>query len=492
LPAPFDYATDEVEASLDYTARRTYVSLGWFLSDFSNDQLGLAWETPFTTFPGAETPALAKAPESRFQQVFLRGGYAFDLFNTTIGASLAVGEITQDSAFLPYTTNATLAADPLPLGNLDGGVDVTNYALTASFRPLPRARVRLSYRYDERDNTTDRVAWNRVIVDAFASGTSELNTPYSFDRTVLNARASYDLFPDLTLEGGVERREIERDFREVAGQTEDTGWLGARWQPLDLLSLDVRGGTQKRDIDRYDETVAVDLGQNPLLRKYELAYRYREFAEFTVSITPAELPVALTLDGQWADDSYTESRLGMISGEELELAADLTWSVSETVSTWLNLGYDTIESLQRGSESFGAPDWAADWEDTFTSVGAGVRVRGIAGKADLRIDLRNSDSASAIEMESLVTGGDEFPDFETQLSQLRVGMDYAWSEQLILELGLTWQQFESDDWMLKDVGPAAIPNVLSLGAMPYDEEQLLLGIGFRYAFATPGKSETGD
>ncbi len=292
LPAPFDYTTDEVEASLDYAARRTYVSLGWFLSDFSNDNWGSPGKRRSRPSPARRHRRSHMAPESRFQQVFLRGGYAFDLFNTTLGASLAVGEITQDSAFLPYTTNATLAADPLPLGNLDGSVDVTNYALTASFRPLPRARVRLSYRYDERDNTTDRVAWNRVIVDSFVSGTSELNTPYSFDRTVLNARASYDLFSELTLEGGVERREIERDFREVAEQTEDSGWLGARWQPLDLLALDVRGGTQKRDIDRYDETVAVDLGQNPLLRKYDLAYRYREFAKFTVSVTPADVPVA--------------------------------------------------------------------------------------------------------------------------------------------------------------------------------------------------------
>ncbi len=182
----------------------------------------------------------------------------------------------------------------------------------------------------------------------------------------------------------------------------------------------------------------------------------------------------------------------MISGQELELAADLTWTASETVSTWLNLGYDTIESLQRGSESFGAADWSAEWEDTFTSVGAGVRIRGIAEKADLRIDLRKSESASEVGMNALATGVDEFPDFATDLSQLRIGVDYAWSEQLMLEFGLTWQQFESEDWMLQDVGPAAIANVLSLGAMPYDEEQLLIGFGFRYAFATPSEVGTGE
>lgn len=492
LPAPFDYATDEVEASLDYAARRAYVSVGWYLSDFSNDNLGLTWETPFTAFPGAETPALAQAPENRFQQVSVRGGYAFDRFDTTLGASLAVGEITQDSAFLAYTTNTMLSADPLPQSSLDGSVDVTNYALTASLRPLPRARVRLSYRYDERDNSTNRFAWNRVIVDSFASGASELNTPYSFERTVLNARANYKLSPELTLEGGVERRELERDFREVAEQTEDTGWLGLRWQPLDLLALDLRGGTQKRDIDRYDETIAVALDQNPLLRKYDLAYRYREFGELTVSLVPAAWPIALTFEGRWADDSYTQSRLGMIAGEELDLAADLTWTVSETVSGWLNLGYDTIESLQRGSESFAEPDWTADWEDSFTSVGAGVRIRGIADKADLQVDFRTSDSTSAIAMDAAAAGADEFPDLENSWSQLRVSVDYAWSERLMLELELTWQQFESDDWMLEGVGPASIPTVLSLGAMPYDEEQLLIGIGFRYSIAASRESNTGD
>lgn len=480
LPAPFDYVTDEVELSVEYAGERAYGAVGWYLSDFTNDTPALSWESPFTTLPGAEMPALAQAPDNRFQQFSVRGGYSFEFLRTSISGSAAIGEITQDSPFLPYTTNNLLAADALPRPNLDGNVDTSNFALAVTMRPLPRARIRLSWRYDERDNTTDRIEWNRVIVDSFVSGTSELNTPYSFERTLLNARGSYHLFENLTLEGGVERREIERDYQEVAEQTEDTGWLGIRWQPLSLLALDVRGGTAKRDIDRYDESIAISFGQNPLLRKYNLAYRYREFADFSLTLTPAEWPISLAVDGLWADDSYTQSRLGMLSGDELQVGADFNWAINETVSWYLNAGFDSIESVQAGSEGFGEPDWTANWQDEFVSIGTGLRVMSIADKIDLTLDYRESDSATEIVINPDAQETDTFPDFETFYKRARATVEYRWSEQLQLEFGLTWQAFETRDWMLQGVYPATIPEVLSLGAQPWYEEQVLFGIGFRY------------
>jgi MtrB/PioB family decaheme-associated outer membrane protein len=489
LPAPFDYVTDEVELTVDYAGERAYAALGWYLSDFSNDTPALTWESPFTTIPGAETPALAQAPDSRHQQLSVRGGYVFDFLHTSISASAAVGEITQDSAFLPYTTNTLLAADALPRPDLDGSVDTSHFAAALTMRPLPRARIKLGWRYDERDNNTDRVAWNRVIVDSFVSGASELNTPYSFERSVLDARGSYSLFDNLTFEGGVERREIDRDFQEVAEQTEDTGWLGIRWQPLSLLALDVRGGTAKRDIDRYDETVAASFGQNPLLRKYNLAYRYREFADFSLTLTPAEWPVSLAVDGLWADDSYTQSRLGLLSGDELQLAADFNWTISDKVSWYLSAGFDNIESTQAGSESFGEPDWQADWKDEFVSVGTGLRIRQIADKVGLTLDYRESDSTTEIVVDSNARGNDPFPDFETFYKRARATVDYRWSERLLLEFGLTWQAFETRDWSLQGVYPATIPAVLSLDANPWYEEQVLFALGFRYDLGAVAATE---
>lgn len=484
LPAPFDYLTDEFDLRLEYQGKRAYVAVAWLLSEFSSEHTGLAWESPFTVLPGAETGELAQPPDNRLQQFTLRGGYVLPFWGTTLSGSLALGEITQDTPFLAYTTNAGIPSDPLPRASLDGSVDTSHVAASLSSRPLPKARLRLTYRYDERDNNTERLAWNRVIVDSFVSGAAEMNTPYSYDRSRLAAMASYDLFSMLRVSGGVERRDVNRDYQEVAEQTEDIGWLGLRWHFSDWFSLEGRGGTAKRDIDRYDESVAASLRQNPLLRKYELAYRYREFADFSVAMTPFDWPVTLTLNGMYADDSYTKSRLGMLNAEEFQLAADLTWAVNDQTSWYIDIGGDSIESRQSGSESFAEPDWWADYKDRFVTFGSGLRVRQIADKIDLRIDYRTSDGVSEMRVDS--SAGDErFPDFETRYEDVRVGLDYRWSPRLLLEFDLSWQTFETDDWMLDGVGPATIPAVLSLGAKPWDDRQFLFGVGFRYDLAAP-------
>ena len=83
-----------------------------------------------------------------------------------------------------------------------------------------------------------------------------------------------------------------------------------RWQPAAWLDLRVNGGTSERDIDRYNDTIAVSLGQNPLIRKYNLAYRYREFGEVVAAISPLELPVSFSLSAL-ADDDYKESLVGL-------------------------------------------------------------------------------------------------------------------------------------------------------------------------------------
>ena len=183
LPMPFDYVTDEVDLAVRYGADNSFVALSWYLSDFQNDNTALFWEQPFTGAAGADTLAQAQAPESRFQQLSLAGGYSFPDLRTVMSLSASLGRITQDTEFLPYTTNANLATDPLARPSLDAEVDTTNFAAAITSRVFDKARIKFSYRYDERDNTSTQDTWNRVIVDTFPDGGEELNIPYSFERS---------------------------------------------------------------------------------------------------------------------------------------------------------------------------------------------------------------------------------------------------------------------------------------------------------------------
>ncbi|NNC76448.1 MAG: MtrB/PioB family decaheme-associated outer membrane protein [Woeseiaceae bacterium] len=480
LPAAIDYVTDEVDVGIRYTGDRSVLSLGWYLSDFTNDQADFAWQHPFTTVAGGEFAALAQPPDSRFQQLTLSGAHAFGSYNAHASFSLAVGTVEQDESFLAYTSNANLATSPLPRSNLAGNVDTTRLAFSLTAKPLPKARVKLTYRYDERDNSTARDAWNRVIADSFVSGELESNVPYSFERSVIRASAAYRLFDNVNVSAGYDRKDNDYDFQEVAEQSEDSGWGRIRWQALPTLQLVARGGASKREIDRYNEVFAETLGQNPLLRKYNLAYRFRQFGEMSVAYSPVELPLSVTLNAMYADDSYTKSRIGLTSGDDLRLGADLNWTVADNASVYFNIGLEDISSTQFGSETLGDRDWRASVDDEFLTFGSGLVIRNIADKLDLQVDYVRTDGASRIAIDTANNTVDEFPELGTRFDQLRIRLSYRRSEQLDVDFGLSYQRFKAEDWALEGVGPATIPVILTLGAQPYSPETWVIGIGVRY------------
>ena len=481
LPMPFDYSTDEVDLGVRYGGENGFLSLAWYLSDFENSNSALRWEQPFSVSPGlgTDTFAQAQAPDSQLQQISIAGGYFFAAYRTVVTASVSMGTIDQDTMFLPYTTNTNLSPPSLPRASLGGDVETSNISFAISSRPLRNLRLKLGYRQNERNNKTAQDAWERVIVDAVLSGEARLNTPYSFERQSLRLSADYDFDRKIRISGGYERDEIDRDFQEVTSQVEDTGWGRLRWRPLASVELSARGGVSKRDPDNYDEAYAVLLGQNPLLRKYNLAYRYQQFGDLRLSWSPAAAPVTVGLNALYSEDDYNQSVLGIVSGETLSVALDASWSISENAMLYVNTGVENVQSEQVGSGQFGLADWRALHDDSFTTIGAGIRIRQIADRVRLQMDYNRSDGSSEIELMS-AAGPDPFPDLNSVFDDLRLKVTYARSERLEFDFSLRYQRFDTDDWSLQGVQPATIPSVLSLGASPYDEDVLIVGLGFRF------------
>lgn len=487
LTRPIDYVTDEADFNVRYTADNGYLSLTWFLSKFENDNNALNWENPFTSGPGSELGAIAQAPGNVFNQLSLSGGYSFSQARTVVAFSAAAGRMSQNKAFLPYTTNANVIVDPLPRLSLNGEVDTSNFAVSLTSKVFNKARIKVAYRFDKRDNQTAQDVWSRVAAESFVTGT-DTNVPYSFERSALNLSADWDVFDSVRLSGGYDRKTVDRDFQEVAEQTEDIGWGRILWRPTGNLRFDFKGGAARRDINSYDETFAGTLGQNPLMRKYNLAFRYRQFAEFIFAASLPESPVTFTFNSLYADDSYTRSLMGLTSGEELRLTGDLSWALGAKSSLYLTAGYENIESEQFGSEAFGREDWNATNKDDFVTAGGGFRVREIGGKFDLELDYTRSEGTSEINVTSLAGGPSQFPDLESTLEHLRLMLSYQQSERLAFTMNLRYQSFLAKDWALEGVEPATIPSVLTLGAQPYDEDQVIFGLGFRYSIGGSAKT----
>jgi MtrB/PioB family decaheme-associated outer membrane protein len=478
LPRYFDFETDSIDAGIRYASGPWTLSAGWYGSFFRNNLASLTWDNPFTAVPGAEQGQLAQEPDNDFQQVSISGAYAAKAMHSVIAFSAALGQGTQTAALLPYTINPTLNPGALPRTVLDGEVNTTSYALTITSRPFPKARVNAAYRFDERDNRTAAEPWSRIIVDSFPSGDAEINTPYSFERSRFTIGGSYRLLDALRVSAGYDRTELDRDFQEVAEQSEDRGWLGARLRLSGWLELTAKGGTAKREIDRYDTNVASSFGQNPLMRKYNLAYRFREYGEVTLSITPSGIPLSVGVSTRYADDSYSQSELGLNDSDSLHYSADVNYNFSENASVYLLAGTEDIDARQSGSASFSTPTWQAMHRDRFDHYGFGLQLNKLGERANLSLDYLASDGDTHINV--LASGGGSLPVISSELESLRLNLGIEARERLRLDLSLRYESFRTSDWAIEGVEPDTISTVLTLGASPWNYDVWVVGLGFRY------------
>ena len=111
---------------------------------------------------------------------------------------------------------------------------------------------------------------------------------------------------------------------------------------------------------------------------------------------------------------------------------------------------------------------------------------------DLEVDYTHGKGRSLITIASASRSASLFPDLESTLDSLRLRLRYRASERLEGYLDFRYERFDADDWALQGVEPVTVPNLLSLGADPYDYEVFLIGVGFSYSFSGDGQDDSGS
>jgi MtrB/PioB family decaheme-associated outer membrane protein len=480
LPAPFDDSTDTIDFSALYSRERWFAQLSWSGSYYDNSHRELRWDNPYL---GGGQGALAQAPDSDAQTVTFAGAYHFAA-QTVLSLSASIGEIRQDEQLLAYSINPALPADPLPRGSLDGKVDTTHLDLQLTSKPWSFLRLKGVYRYDDRDNGSPVSLWSRTITDLFPSGEAEANRPYSFQRTRLGLSAQarfdwYEWLESFDFEGGYDRLDTDRNLQEVADQSEETGWGRVRWR-AGAAEISVRAGAARREADNYDLNVAAALEQNPLLRKYTLAYRFRDFAQLRATFGWPDQGLSVGAEVFYASDDYTHSPLGLRASDDRRFAADFTWTVSERVAAYLQGSYEDIESRSAGSESVAAADWSTQQRDRFRTVGGGIDFGTPSDRFTARLSLVQAKGMGDIDVASALSGVGAYPQLQTDLKSATVDLGYRLSAAFDLRLRFRYEDFSTSDWALQDVEAATLPTVLTLGADPYDDQLYLVSLSVRY------------
>lgn len=478
LPQSIDRATDEIDVGVRLLNDHGTLGLSYRGSFFDNALQTIRWQNPFSGAPGAEFGELAAAPDNSFQGLSVDGTYHFGE-QTSLTFSAGMGHGEQNAALLPYTTNTQLGSAALPRTALEGAVDTSHIALAATTNVWSGLHLRATYRYDRRDNTTPIALWQRVIADTFNTSAMEANPAYDFDRERLSLDASARFSRKFELLAGYDYRATDRPGQEVAGQTEQEGWTGLKLRAADRFDLTVRRGTARRDIDHYDTMIASAYLQNPLLAKYNLAYRFRRYADLQLTASGTARPYTLSFASFYADDAYTQSRIGLTRDRNRRLSGDFGWTFSRHLSVYSNVSDERILARLSGSEAFAAPDWESTHTDRFRTYSIGMKLAEVPARLDLLIDASVATGTTAVQMAS-GTGDEAFPELRSALATLRLTALYHRSAQLSIQFQLRLERLDTEDWALEGVEPATVPELLSMGADPFNYDVAVVGVGARY------------
>jgi MtrB/PioB family decaheme-associated outer membrane protein len=477
LPQPFDYVTDSFEAGAAWAGPKASLRLSYLGSWFTDNNDFTTFENPYLPIvPGSTQGQIGTPPGNDLQQVSLTGNVRLP-WQSTLTFAASLGSLKQNSAFLPDSTLPGSVA-PTP-GSLDGDVHLSHYALGLGSRPLPKLSLRGNAAYDGRDDKTSALSVPYVVTDTIP-GADTVTPRYSEDKVHLDGGADYALVHWMKIGVGGKFDNIHYGPGQVVTWTQDAqSWGVATFIPSDALSFTLKGGNALRKVSSFD-AAALPPGENPLIRMYNYAPRDRVFYSLTGAWNVTD-KLTWSLEGAVDKDDYRNSPLGLQAVHEQRGSTALTWTPTDTLSAFIDGGYQRLSNLQSGSTgSTVLPPWLAQDSQRFWNLSLGGRW---VPQERWTLSLDYLLAPSYDNTETTAAGvAQAFPENWTKLNIARLDAAYRWTSALQVHFRYTYETYNSSDWWLNGVGPQTLPNLLALGINPQQDHVNLFALTVRYQF----------
>jgi hypothetical protein len=425
--------------------------------------------------PGSTQGELSTPPSNTLQQFDATGNVQLP-WSTTLTLVRRSAPLNKTPASFP-SARCLDPRVPEP-GSLDGDVHLSHYALGLASRPLPKLSIRGNATYDGRDDKTNPLAIAYIVTDTFPGGTA-VTPRYSEDRVRLDGGADYALARWLRVGVGGKLDEIHYGPGQSRHLDPKCRKLGSRDHHAHCaLELHTEIRQCLRKASSFDQPHC-RLSENPLIAQYNYAGRDRVFSSLTGAWS-ATSTLTWSIEGSLAKDDYRSSPLGLQSTHEDRASSTLTWTPRETLSAYIDAGYERLFNLQNGFTGLGTSPWLAADTDRFWNVGFGGRWIP-QERWTLTVDYLLAPSYDNTDN---TAGGlqQAFPQSWTKLESTRVGVIYKWTNAAQIHFQYTREHYNSSDWALNGVGPDTVPNLLALGVQPYRDSVNVFGLTVRYQF----------
>lgn len=460
LPAPIDFTTDLFDTALTWANERAQVELGFISSQFDNGNSSLTWQNPFRSQPELNDFRAALEPGNKFHEFNLSGAFAITP-GIRLSGRAAVGRMTQNDPFLPYTINPLYSDLPLPRESLDGKVDTNTYNIAGKFyaRLNNKFSVTARGKWDKRDNKTPVESYTAVVTDLLPTS-PRYNRPYSYKRQKYSADVRYRAHRVIRLSGGVRQENLDRTLQAVERTKETTWWGDVKVNPGANVQMRFGLESGNRDISDYlqpDDGGPVD---NPLMRKFNMADRDRDRYLVEFDWMPNE-SLGINLNYFYAQSKYDESVIGLQKSKDQSYTINVNYAVATKVNLYAFFTRDDIDADLLNTTGGSSTPWSGDTRDGISTFGFGLS-SAINEKSSIGFDLVSSDSKGNISVQTAA----EEPPFETLKTSLlnaKLHYDRDINEHWGYKLFVEYEKYSARDWAIDGLGVNGINSVLTMG-----------------------------
>jgi MtrB/PioB family decaheme-associated outer membrane protein len=407
LPVPVDHRTTDFGTNLEYANDRGYARIGYDGSFFRNNVTTLTWDNPsrITDSPtlGPAQGRMALWPNTEMNTISAAGGVKLP-GRSNATAFVSVASLTNNNTLLPYTINTALVSPALdrPTSDVSARVTAMNYAFTS--RPVTMlwfsARYR-QYEFDNRTvpfNTTNSVNYDTTIVALNAE-----SEPFGSVRHTFDADASFTPVRYVGFRAGYTREEVDRTFRIIEKTTEDIGrasvdLTGLSWVTVrGVFEHSTRVGSAPNGLE------LLSIGEQPLMRHYDIADRNQNRFNAIVQVTPLS-QFSINGSAGIGTQDYPASYFGLRDSDSHVYSVGFDFVPSDRVSLGASYGYEKYTALQASRTANPLPantvaflndptqqfndsrrDWTDDSADRVRTVTASMDLVKLLRKTDIKV-----------------------------------------------------------------------------------------------------------
>jgi MtrB/PioB family decaheme-associated outer membrane protein len=483
LPVPIDHRTTDIGSSVEYSSNRGFARLAYDGSFFRNNITTLTWDNPSrvadSATAGPVQGRMSLWPNTNMNTFSVNGGLNLP-GRSHATAYLSAGTLSNNDALLPFTVNSLIASPALDRTTAEVKARVTAMNYTFTSRPVNDLFFSARYRQYEFDNQTPLfTVTNGVNYDTAIVALNKETEPAGYTRHTFDGDASYSPFKYVGFRAGYTREQINRTFRIVEDTTEDTGRAS-----IDLTGFSyvtVRGVYEhsKRAGSAVDGLELLSIGEQPLLRQFDISDRNQDRFNMILQITPIS---QFSINGSAGilKQDYPGAYFGLQNAQNRNYTIGFDLTPVEQVSFGAMFGSEKNTSLQASrtsnpltantvaylndpTQTFNDArrDWNDNAADNVRTVNATLDFLKVIPKTDIKLgydyDRSSANYVYGLAANTTIAAPVQLPAVVNERQRGTVDGRYSVTRHLALGLVYWYDKYTVNDFALQPQTSLALP-----------------------------------